>query len=136
MVWGVDLEALRQNTNGAKKQVLIADDSQSSRDLLRFILERSGCDVIEAQDGEQALMLAVDCNSDLFILDLNLPRLDGYCVASELRRQPAFIQTPIVALSADITQTDSARMTAAGFSAFLSKPIPPAALRKCISELL
>jgi CheY-like chemotaxis protein len=136
MVWGKSLQSLRQNTGGARKRVLIADDSQSSLDLLRFIVERSGCDVIEAQDGKQALMLALEYDPDLLVLDLNMPEVDGYCVASELRKQPAFTQTPIVALSAGISQTDSIRITEAGFSAFLSKPIPPAALRKCISELL
>lgn len=130
------MEGSTQNANGARKQVLIADDSQSSRDLLRFILERSECDVIEAQDGKQALELALEFIPALFILDLNMPLLDGYSVASELRKQAAFKQTPIVALSAGVTQTDSARITAAGFSAFLSKPIPPSRLRKCISELL
>lgn len=116
--------------------MLIADDSQSSRDLLRFVLERSGCDVIEAQDGEEALALAVEFTPDLFILDLNMPGLDGYSVASELRKQQAFTKTPILALTGGITQTDSARITGAGFSAFLSKPIPPAGLRKWVSELL
>jgi len=135
MVWRDSMEVLRQNTDGARKRVLIADDSQSSLDLLRFIVERSGCDVIEAQDGQQALTLALEHIPDLLILDLNMPQADGYCVASELRKHSAFIQTPIIALSAGITQTDSVRITAAGFSAFLSKPIPPAALRKCIAQL-
>jgi len=136
MVLGENLEGLRQNTNRVRKQVLIADDSQSSRDLVRFILKRSGCDVIEAQDGEQALALALEFIPDLFILDLNMPKLDGYFVASELRKQAPFIQTPIVALSASVAQTDSARIATAGFSAFLTKPIRPASLRKCISQLL
>lgn len=136
MIWGKSVEGLRQNTDGARKRVLIADDSQSSLDLLRFIIERSGCDVIEAQDGKQALILALEHMPDLLILDLNMPQVDGYGVATELRKQPAFTQTPIIALSAGITATDLGQITEAGFSAFLSKPIPPAALRKCISELL
>ena len=136
MIWGKSVEGLRQNTHGARKRVLIADDSQSSLDLLRFIIERSGCDVIEAQDGKQALILALEHRPDLLILDLNMPQVDGYGVATELRKQPAFTQTPIIALSAGITATDLGQITEAGFSAFLSKPIPPAALRKCISELL
>lgn len=130
------MEHSRGATNETRKQVLIADDSQSSRDLLRFIVERSGCSVVEARDGEEALALALEFPPDLFILDLNMPRLDGYSLASELRKQQAFVQTPIIALSAGVTQTDSVRITEAGFSAFLSKPVPPAGLRKCISELL
>lgn len=136
MVWSESVEVLRRNTNGPRKRVLIADGSQSSLDLLHFIVERSGCDVIEAQDGTQALILALEYTPDLFLLDLNMPQVDGYDVTSELRKQPAFMQTPIVALSAGATTTDRVRIAEAGFSTFLSKPIPPAALRRCISEML
>lgn len=117
-------------------QVLIADDSGSSRDLLRIILQRSGCHVIEACDGAEALLKAAHCRPDLFILDLNMPRLDGYAVASELRRSPAFKQTPILALSAGLSQADADRLKLSGFSMFVGKPISPAKLRSCIEELL
>lgn len=119
-----------------KKQVLVADDSESSRDLLRFILERSGCAVIEAQDGEQALSLARSLFPDLLIIDLNMPLRDGYSVTSALRRIPTFARTPIIALSAGIAQTDRDSIAAAGFSMFLPKPVPPAQLRACIAKFL
>ena len=117
-------------------RVLIADDSDSSRDLLRFILERSGCKVFEAQDGEEALLLALSLLPDLLIIDLNMPLRDGYSVASELRSNPLFAQTPIVALSAGVAQTDRASIAAAGFSMFLPKPVPPAQLRACVMKFL
>lgn len=116
--------------------ILIADDSESSRDLLRFILERAGCEVTEACDGEEVLQRAFTMNLDLFVLDLNMPRRDGYQVAAELRRCPAFASTPIVALSAEMSLMDEDRMGEAGFSMFLSKPISPARLRECIASLL
>jgi CheY-like chemotaxis protein len=119
-----------------RKQVLVADDSESSRDLLRFILERSGCRVIAAQDGEEALSLALSLFPDLLIIDLNMPLRDGYSVTSELRRQPAFAQTPIIALSAEVAQTDRASIAAAGFSMYLPKPVPPAQLRACLTKFL
>jgi len=118
------------------KRVLIADDSDSSRDLLRFILERSGCKVFEAQDGEEAFLLALALLPDLLILDLNMPRRDGYSVATELRSKPIFAKTPIIALSAGVAQTDHASVAVAGFSMFLPKPVPPAQLRACITRFL
>lgn len=117
-------------------QILIADDSESSRDLLRVILQRCGCHVIEACDGVEALHQAANCCPDLFILDLNMPRLDGYAVAFELRKAPAFKESPILALSAGLSEIDSVRLRQAGFSMFIAKPISPAKLRACIDELL
>lgn len=118
------------------KKILIADDSQSSRDLLRIILLRSGCQVIEARDGAEALTQATNCQPDLFILDLNMPELDGYAVASELRKAPAFAKTPILALSAAVSEADTARLEQAGFSMFIAKPVSPAKIRAYIDELL
>jgi len=118
------------------KRVLVADDSDSSRYLLRFILERTGCRVFEAQDGEEALQLALSLLPDLLIIDLNMPLRDGYSITLELRSKPAFAQTPIIALSAGVAQTDRASIAAAGFSMFLPKPVPPAQLRECITKFL
>ncbi len=127
----------KKNPTGPnKKHVLVADDSESSRDLLRFILERSGCEVIEAQNGEEALSLALSLFPDLLIIDLNIPLRDGYSVTSELRAMPAFARTPIIGLSAGVAQTDRASIAAAGFSMFLHKPIPPARLRACVIYFL
>ena len=120
----------------SSKRILIADDSESSRDLLRYILERTGCEVIEAKDGLEALRQASATEPDLLILDLNMPGLDGYSVASELRKFPAFVQTPIVALSAGVPHVDQAKLVAAGFSTFLPKPIPPPKVRECVAMLL
>jgi len=120
----------------SSKRILIADDSESSRDLLRYILERTGCEVIEAKDGPEALRQASATEPDLLILDLNMPGLDGYAVASELRKFPAFVQTPIVALSAGVSDVDEAKLATAGFSIFLPKPIPPAKVRECVAILL
>lgn len=119
-----------------QKQVLIADDSRSSRDLLRHILQRCGLAIVEASDGETALAQAALCQPDLFILDLNMPRVDGYGVATILRSRPAFQRTPILALSAEVSQRDAHRIKQAGFSMYVSKPISPARLRDCVARLL
>ena len=140
MGWGVGMWS--EENPGSRcggcigKCVLVADDSQSSRDLLRFILEQTGCQVIEAQDGDQALKLVAANCPDLVVLDLNMRGRDGYSVAAELRANVAFAQMPMVALTAGPAQTDHASLVRAGFSTFLSKPIAPSRFRACIQYLL
>ncbi len=118
------------------RRILIADDTASSRDLLRSILEANGYVVEEAQDGQQVLELIEPFGPHLVILDLHMPLLDGYATASALRKKPIFGQIPIVALTAAITQTAPDRISEAGFSAYLVKPIRPSSLRQCIAGLL
>lgn len=126
----------RLQSNGPPKTVLIADDSSSSRDLLRYVLAYDGFQVIEAADGYQVLERAADISPDVFILDLNMPNCDGYSAAMQLRRLPQFINTPIVALSAVASEADGPRIEAAGFSLFLQKPFLPRKLRQCVRFLL
>lgn len=117
-------------------RVLIADDAASSRDLLRSILEASGYIVAEADDGEQVLEIIESFNPHLVILDLQMPRLDGYATAAVLKKRPTFKMTPIIALTAAVTQTAPDRIAEAGFSAYLVKPIRPGSLRQCVARLL
>jgi CheY-like chemotaxis protein len=117
-------------------RILIADDAASSRELLRIILEKGGYEVIEAVDGEQAVDIASKFNPDLVILDLQMPKLDGYSVAIALRKISAFASIPIVALAAALPEVSPRQMTEAGFTQCLVKPISPARLRECITQLL
>jgi len=120
----------------AAARILIADDTLSSRELLRSILERSGYDVVEAEDGEQALERANAFQPHVVILDLQMPRLDGCSTAMALRKIPAFGLTPIVALTAAVSELVPEKIAAAGFTGYLVKPIGPARLRECIAKLL
>ena len=120
----------------AVRRILIADDALSSRELLRAILERQGYEVIEAADGEQALQGALQFSPHLVILDLQMPRLDGYSTAVALRRMPAFEKIPIVALAAALPEVSPDEMSQSGFTRCLVKPISPTRLRDCVSELL
>jgi CheY-like chemotaxis protein len=118
------------------RRILIADDAPSSRELLRTILERQGYVVLEAVDGRQAVDEAAAFAPDLIILDLQMPRLDGYSTAIALRKIPAFASIPIVALAAALPEVSPEQMTAAGFTQCLVKPISPTRLRECITDLL
>jgi CheY-like chemotaxis protein len=117
-------------------RVLIADDTLSSRELLRTILERCGYEVSEAEDGEQVLQKALGFAPHMIILDLQMPKLDGYSAAIALRMIPAFKRIPIVALAAALTDVSPEQTSQAGFTQYLVKPISPARLRECVTHLL
>jgi len=91
---------------------------------------------MEAEDGEQAVDKALDFAPDLIILDLQMPKLDGYSVAMALRKITAFAHIPIVALAAALPEVSPEEMTQAGFTQCLVKPISPTRLRECVTGLL
>ena len=115
---------------------MTADDAASSRDLLRSILEADGYVVAEAVDGHQVLELIESFHPDLVILDLHIPRADGFATAAALRKMPGVERIPIIALTAAATETSPDRISEAGFSDYLVKPIRPADLRRCVASLL
>jgi two-component system chemotaxis sensor kinase CheA len=126
----------RAEVPAPSKRILIADDTASSRDLLRSILEAANYMVAEAIDGIEVLDMVGRFGPHLVILDLQMPRLDGYATATALRQMPKLQQTPIIALTAALSQTAPDRINEAGFSGYLVKPIGPSRLRQCVAEAL
>lgn len=124
------------STTPRKSLILIADDRSSSRELLRLVLERAGYDVIEAEDGEQALERARVGAPDLILLDLQMPGLDGYGVLAALRSEARFAQLPVLALTASAMSGDREKILAAGFTDYLAKPAGPELLREAVARLL
>src|SRR5712691_2813635 len=111
------------------KKILIADDKATSRELVRTVLEKSGYEVFEAGTGTEAVRCAREVKPDLIILDLHMPELDGFGAIRELRGDAGFAETPIVALTASAMQGDRERALAAGFTAYIAKPIGLGTLR-------
>ena len=118
------------------KTILVADDTPSSRELIRDVLENIGFIVLEAADGNEALHQARSARPDLILLDLHMPHLDGFGVIQELRRSTEFDHTPIVALTASAMQGDRERAMSAGFTAYIAEPIGLSTLRSEIVRLL
>ncbi|HLH16062.1 MAG TPA: response regulator [Bryobacteraceae bacterium] len=118
------------------KRVLVADDKASSRELVRTVLERCGYEVIEASDGEEAVDLARAGRPHLILLDLHMPKLDGFGAIGQLRSEAAFAATPVVALTASAMDVDREQALAAGFSGYITKPIRLATLRSEVERLL
>jgi CheY-like chemotaxis protein len=111
-----------------RKSVLIADDEPITRTLVKLLLERDGYSVIEAQNGAEALDLAVRHSPSLIVMDLNMPTMDGYEAISQIRRVPGLEATPIVV----VTMEDGARVAdqvlALGADDYIMKPFEPAVL--------
>lgn len=118
------------------RKILVADDNPASRELIREVLEMSGYHVIEAADGEEALQGVRAGAPDLALLDIQMPRLDGYGVLRELRADPRFDGLKVVALTAFAMQGDRERALEAGFDGYITKPVEIAVLRQEIRRFL
>lgn len=117
------------------KRILVAEDRPASLELIRTVLESAGYEVIEALDGQEALEKATGNAVDLVLLDLQMPKIDGFGVLASLRKEPRFARIPIVALTASAMQGDRERALRAGFSAYIPKPVNLAVLRSEMDRL-
>lgn len=111
-------------------RLLLAEDNATNVELFLAALETDGHEVTVERDGLSARERALNETFDLIVLDIQMPRLDGYTLCAELRA--AGIQGPIIALSALALPSDVARGTTAAFDAYLTKPIRPADLRAAV----
>lgn len=117
-------------------RILVADDNNASRELIREVLELSGYEVVEAADGREAVERARESLPDLLLLDIQMPRLDGYGVLRELRADARLSSVRTVALTAFAMQGDRERAMQAGFDGYITKPVDLPTLRREIKRLL
>lgn len=103
-------------------RILIVDDEPDLRSVLRFGLEAERFEVIEASDGEAGLQAACEQLPDLIVLDLMLPRMDGYKVCRALKFDDRYRHIPVIILSARSGETDRRLAIELGADAFVTKP--------------
>lgn len=118
------------------KTIIIVDDNPASRELIRELLGTDEYRIVEAANGREALALIAASYPDLVLLDIQLPELDGYSVIRHLRQDPRFRRLPVVAVSAYAMQGDREKALAAGFDAYITKPIDTYRLEEQVQELL
>ncbi len=116
--------------------VLVADDDPDILALVGFRLERDGYEVLSAPDGETALELALARAPDLALLDVMMPRLDGYEVTRRLREHGPTTTIPIILLTARVQESDVAMGLEAGADDFVTKPFSPQALGERVQAAL
>ena len=119
-----------------RKLVLVADDNDDILALVTFRLERAGYTVIQAHDGEEALRMAAEHRPSLAILDLMMPRLDGYEVTRGIRRDPGIADMPVVLLTARSQEADVARGFDVGADDYIRKPFSPEDLLSRVQAIL
>jgi DNA-binding response OmpR family regulator len=112
----------------ARPLVLVADDDPDILALVRFRLERDGYEVLSAPDGEAALDLALARTPDLALLDVMMPRLDGYEVTRRLREHGPTTGIPIILLTARVQEPDVELGMQAGADDYVTKPFSPQVL--------
>ena len=122
-------------TNGTPL-VLVADDDPDILTLVGFRLERAGYEVLPARDGEEALALALERQPDLAILDVMMPKLDGYEVTQRLRSNQATSGMPVILLTARVQEADITRGFEAGADDYIKKPFSPQELRARVQAIL
>jgi DNA-binding response OmpR family regulator len=123
-------------TDERRPLVLIADDDPDILSLVQLRLERSGYDVVSAGDGEQALERARAQTPDLALLDVMMPKLDGYEVTARLRQEEATRHLPVILLTARVQESDIARGIEAGADDYVKKPFSTHELRDRVQAVL
>ncbi len=119
----------------AKKQILVVEDVPESLTLLRIRLEASGYEVIGASDGEEGLKKARELHPDLIILDIMLPKMDGFTVCRFLKYDVEYENIPIIMLTARGEQKDRALGKEVGADMYLVKPFDGTKLIQAIEKL-
>jgi two-component system, cell cycle response regulator DivK len=108
-----------------KTKILVIEDNEQNMYLVNFILEKYGYQVIQAHNGGEGVSLARQQKPDLILLDIQLPVMDGYAVARELRKNEALDKVNIVAVTSYAMPGDRERAMAAGCTGYIEKPIDP-----------
>ena len=103
--------------------VLIVEDNEKNMKLARDVLQAKGYQTVEAVTGEDGVKLAKERKPDLVLMDIQLPGISGIEAFKQIRSDAKTKAIPVIALTASVTPTDRTAITAAGFDAFLGKPI-------------
>ena len=118
------------------KRILVVDDQEDLRGVLRDLLTGSGYTVIEAADGEAGVAKAKSDRPDLILMDIQMPVIDGYEATRRIKVDPALTSTPIVAVSSFAMKGDEEKARAAGCDHYVTKPYSPMQLLRLIRGFL
>jgi two-component system, OmpR family, phosphate regulon response regulator PhoB len=120
----------------SKRRVLVADDDDGLRRLIWTTLGTEHFELLQAVDGEEALEIARQQHPELVLLDVNMPKLDGFEVCRQLKNEPDTSSIKVVILSARGADTDRARGREAGADDYFIKPFSPVQLLNKVYALL
>ncbi len=116
------------------KCILVVEDQEDNRQILRDLLGNAGFDLVEAENGEQALAAVAKRRPDLILMDIQLPIMDGYEATRRIRADPEMKGIPIIAVTSYALTGDEAKALAVGCNAYVTKPYSPRALLAKVLE--
>lgn len=108
-----------------KTKTLIIEDNENNMYLISFLLQNNNHEVVQAYDGQKGVELAQTVQPDLILLDIQLPKMNGYEVAREIRKDESLSKVPIVAITSYAMPGDQEKALAAGCTGYIKKPINP-----------
>jgi len=118
------------------KRILVIEDTEDNRQIVRDLLESAGYELIEALDGLEGVAAAEREHPDLILMDIQLPGIDGYEATRRIRAVPALAAVPIIAVTSYALSGDEAKTRAAGCDGYVAKPFSPRQLLARIREFL
>jgi two-component system, cell cycle response regulator DivK len=116
------------------KKILVVEDQEDNRRIVRDLLAHAGYEVIEVEDGQQALRAAATHRPDVILMDIQLPLLDGYEATRLIKADPNLKHIPIIVVTSYALSGDETKARAAGCDAYVAKPFSPKALLAKIRE--
>jgi len=118
------------------KRILVVEDQEDNRQILRDLLNSAGFEMVEAEDGQQALAAAAEHRPDLILMDIQLPILDGYEATRRIKANPELKAIPIIVVTSYALSGDEGKARDAGCDAYVTKPYSPRQLLAKIREYL
>jgi len=118
------------------KRILVIEDQEDNRQIVRDLVTASGYELIEATTGEEGLEAASRERPDLILMDIQLPGIDGYEVTRRIKADPKLRQIPIIAVTSYALSGDDKKAFAAGCDGYVTKPYSPRLLLAKIREYL
>ncbi len=118
------------------KRILVVEDNPDNREIMSAVLRHRGYDVVEAEDAETALALVSDRKPDLVLMDISLPRMDGYEATARLRALPHTAAVPVIAVSAHAFLQERRAPWEVGFDSYLTKPVAPSRIVEEVDRIL
>jgi two-component system, cell cycle response regulator DivK len=118
------------------QRILVIEDTEDNRQIIRDLLSSVGYELIEAADGTEGVAMAQSQRPDLILMDIQLPEMDGYEATRRIRAIPELARVPIIAVTSYALSGDEAKTRAAGCDGYVAKPFSPRQLLAKIREFL
>jgi two-component system, cell cycle response regulator DivK len=118
------------------KKILVVEDTEDNRQILRDLLGMAGYDMVEAHDGAEGVAKAAEHRPDLILMDIQMPVMDGYEATRRIKANPELKAIPIIAVTSYALSGDEQKTRDAGCDAYIAKPYSPRQMLAKVREIL